>query len=150
MFLSGTSVNHLVGVHPQLTYFVVQLMTEMNERKKNNLNYSDFTVYEGIRSMERQKELFEDGKTKTLNSYHLRGLAVDLVVYIPSVGVTWDDVKYKNNWDILLKVAENVINENHLPIHNGFKSWGWDKPHFQITHLKNKFDYKEVIKENLR
>ena len=150
MFLSDTSVNRLVGLHPQLTYFVVELMNEMNERKKKNLNYTDFTVFEGVRSIERQKELVEDGKSKTMNSFHLKGLAVDLVVYIPNIGVTWDDVKYKNNWDVLLEVAENVIKDNHLQIHNGFKSWGWDKPHFQITHLKNKFDYKNVIKENLR
>jgi len=150
MVLSDNSVNHLVGLHPQLTFFVGALMEEMNERKKQNLNYTDFTVFEGIRSLERQKELLRDGKTKTLNSFHLKGLAVDLVVYIPQIGATWDDVKYKNNWDVLLEVAQKVINEKHLSIHNGFKSWGWDKPHFQMTTLKNRFDYRSVIKENLR
>ena len=150
MLLSEKSINKLVGLHPQLTFFVVQLMIAMNERKKKNLNYTDFSVFEGIRSYERQKELFKNGKTKTLNSFHLKGLAVDLLVYIPTIGVTWDDKKYKNNWDVLLEVAQNVIKENGLSIHNGFKQWGWDKPHFQITQLKNKFNYEYVIKENLR
>lgn len=28
--------------------------------------------------MERQKQLFQEGKTKTLDSYHLKGRAVDI------------------------------------------------------------------------
>lgn len=37
----------------------------------------DFTIVEGIRTMERQKELVKEGKSKTLKSKHLSGKAVD-------------------------------------------------------------------------
>ena len=42
----------------------------------------DFGVIEGLRTEERQKELLENGATKTLKSKHLDGRAVDLMAYI--------------------------------------------------------------------
>lgn len=38
----------------------------------------DFTITEGLRTLERQKELVREGKSKTLKSKHLDGLAVDV------------------------------------------------------------------------
>lgn len=37
----------------------------------------DFTIVEGIRTMERQKELVKEGKSKTLKSKHIECKAVD-------------------------------------------------------------------------
>lgn len=45
----------------------------------------DFTVVEGLRTLERQKELVKEGKSKTLNSKHIDGLAVDICACIPKV-----------------------------------------------------------------
>ena len=42
----------------------------------------DFTVFEGLRTLERQKALLAQGVTRTLDSYHLSGHAADLVPYI--------------------------------------------------------------------
>lgn len=42
----------------------------------------DFQVTEGVRSKERQAFLVWSGKSKTLNSEHLTGRAVDVVVMI--------------------------------------------------------------------
>lgn len=42
----------------------------------------DFSVHEGLRTLERQKALFASGASRTLNSYHLTGEAVDLVPYV--------------------------------------------------------------------
>jgi len=42
----------------------------------------DFQVTEGVRTLERQKELFAARKSKTLNSRHLTGDAVDLHVIL--------------------------------------------------------------------
>lgn len=42
----------------------------------------DFSVHEGVRSGERQRELVAAGASRTLDSYHLTGHAVDLVPYV--------------------------------------------------------------------
>lgn len=39
----------------------------------------DFAITESLRSYERQKELFESGKSKTMKSKHLEGKAIDIV-----------------------------------------------------------------------
>jgi len=140
MKLSKKSQIKLLGTHPQLNVFVFLLMQKMNERKKQNLNYTDFGVFEGLRTLERQKYLIKNKKSKTLHSLHLQGLAVDIVVYIPKVGFTWDDRKYSNEWEILLKVAEQVIEENQLQIDSGYRLWGWDKAHFQLSNLRKNFN----------
>ncbi len=41
----------------------------------------DFTVIEGKRTLERQKELVAEGKSKTLKSKHLEGKAIDVAPY---------------------------------------------------------------------
>ena len=83
--------------------------------------------------------------SKTFDTYHFYGLAIDLVVYIKGVGITWDDKKYKNNYDTLLTVCAEVIKENNLPIQNGFALWSWDKPHFQMTNYKKNFDSRKIL-----
>lgn len=42
----------------------------------------DFAVVEGYRDIERQKQLYKEGKTKTLNSKHCTKEAIDIVPYI--------------------------------------------------------------------
>ena len=41
----------------------------------------DIFVIEGVRSKERQKELYDQGATKVLHSNHMDGLAVDIAPY---------------------------------------------------------------------
>ena len=41
----------------------------------------DCTILEGIRTPERQQRLFDEGKSKTLNSKHLTGQAIDVAPY---------------------------------------------------------------------
>ena len=88
----------------------------------------DFGITEGIRTLERQKELFAQGKTKTLKSYHLVGKAVDVKVYVNGE-ITWDFKYYKEVADHIKEVAKKL----------GYViTWGgdWktfkDGPHFQI------------------
>ena len=47
-----------------------------------NLSDVDFSVIEGLRSRERQEELYAAGKSWTLNSHHLTGRAVDLSPWV--------------------------------------------------------------------
>ena len=42
----------------------------------------DFSVFEGLRTEARQRELYRSGASRTLSSYHLTGEAVDLVPYV--------------------------------------------------------------------
>lgn len=51
------------------------------------ITLQDFGVYEGLRSIERQRELFKAGASRTMNSFHLPdrfgiGHATDLVPWI--------------------------------------------------------------------
>jgi peptidoglycan L-alanyl-D-glutamate endopeptidase CwlK len=49
----------------------------------------DFRVYDGIRTVEEQRKYVAAGTSKTMNSKHLDGLAVDLVPIIGGV-LKWD------------------------------------------------------------
>jgi len=70
MFKLGTrSRERLQGVHPDLVK-VVERAIELTEY--------DFSVVEGVRTIEKQREYVAKGVSKTMNSRHLTGHAVDL------------------------------------------------------------------------
>jgi peptidoglycan L-alanyl-D-glutamate endopeptidase CwlK len=66
---SQRSLDRLVGVHPDLVRVVHGALA---------VSKIDFVVVEGMRSLERQKELFAGGRSRTMKSRHLTGHAVDL------------------------------------------------------------------------
>ncbi|MDR3259007.1 MAG: M15 family metallopeptidase [Fusobacteriaceae bacterium] len=98
----------------------------------------DFIITEGLRSLERQKQLKKEGKSQTLKSYHLDNpktpniidaMAVDIMVYDKNNKVTWDFKYYKEVADHIKKIVKKL----------GYKiTWGgdWktfkDGPHFQL------------------
>jgi peptidoglycan L-alanyl-D-glutamate endopeptidase CwlK len=58
----------------------------------------DVTILEGVRTMERQKELFDQGATRTLKSKHLKqsdghSHAVDVAPWVNG-GIPWDQHSY--------------------------------------------------------
>lgn len=67
-------------------------------KKAAALSDLDFTVLEGLRTVERQTQLVKQGASKTMNSRHITGHAVDLA---PMIGgsVRWD-------WGLYLKLGE--------------------------------------------
>ena len=67
--LGQRSRERLKGVHPDLVK-VVERAIELTEY--------DFSVVEGVRSLETQKAYVAKGVSKTMNSRHLTGHAVDL------------------------------------------------------------------------
>lgn len=72
-FKLGTgSLRKLQGVDPRLVE-VVQLAITITSQ--------DFSVTEGLRTREYQQKLVDRGASKTLNSLHIEGRAVDLVPY---------------------------------------------------------------------
>ena len=109
----------LQGVHPDLMN-VVKLAIQKSS--------VDFTVIEGLRTLERQKELVAAGASRTLNSRHLTGHAVDLAAVVGKE-VRWD-------WPLYSKIAE-AMKDAALELKVTIQ-WGgdWkmfkDGPHFQL------------------
>ena len=117
--LSRHSLERMQGVHPDLVK-VVMLAIQLTE--------VDFGITEGLRTIEKQREYVARGASKTLNSRHLTGHAVDLVAYI-GAEVRWD-------WPLYHKIADamkRAAKELNVPI-----VWGgdWtsfkDGPHFEL------------------
>ena len=67
--LSALSRRRLLGVHPDLVRCVERAI---------QITDVDFLVVEGVRNIKRQKELVAKGASRTMNSRHLTGHAVDL------------------------------------------------------------------------
>lgn len=89
--LGQKSLNKLVGVKPTLVSVV---------RRAIEITTQDFAVTDGVRTLETQKLLVARGASKTLNSKHLTGDAVDLVPYVDG-SVRWE-------WPLVFHVAEAV------------------------------------------
>lgn len=119
--LSHRSESNLQGVNPDLVKVV---------RRALQLSEVDFGVTEGLRTLDRQKELVATGKSKTMNSRHLTGHAVDVVAY-PTPSGSWDWKWY----EMIAKAFKIASQELGIDI-----EWGgdWktfkDGPHFQLTH----------------
>lgn len=88
MILNPRSEKNLVGVHPKLVAVV---------RRAADVSGIDFMVIEGLRTVERQKQLVAKGASKTMNSKHITGHAVDIVPLIDGE-IRWD-------WPIFYKLG---------------------------------------------
>ena len=96
--LSSRSREKLSGVKPELAGTVKRAL---------ELSPIDFGVTEGIRSLERQKELVARGLSQTMNSKHLTGNAVDLVAYL-SGRVCWEMSAYDELADAVKQAAKET------------------------------------------
>ncbi|EEQ10063.1 Peptidase M15 family [Yersinia mollaretii ATCC 43969] len=98
-------------------------------RRALTLSTVDFRVIEGIQTAERQRQLVRNGSSKTLNSRHLTGHAVDLAPLINNK-IPWED------WGAFHQVAKAMKQaalEMELPLQWGgdWKSFK-DGPHFEL------------------
>lgn len=89
--LSKRSIERLQGVHPDLVKVVHRAI---------EVSPIDFAVLEGLRTPERQRQLVASGASKTMNSRHLTGHAVDLGAWVAGE-IRWD-------WPLYLKIAMAV------------------------------------------
>lgn len=117
--LSRRSLERMQKVHPDLVRVVMRAI---------KLTQVDFGVTEGMRTIEKQREYVAKGASRTMNSRHLTGHAVDLVAYVGSE-VRWD-------WPLYDKIADamkEAARLENVPI-----VWGgdWvsfkDGPHFEL------------------
>lgn len=100
----------------------------------------DFMVFDGLRTQREQNKMVRAGVSKTNNSYHLYGLAVDLVAYVEGKP-SWDVKHYAE----IEKAMKMVIKKYELPIEWGVDKWGWDSPHWQFTRDKEtKVDMRKL------
>lgn len=121
--LSPRSYKRLEGVHPDLVRVVERAIA---------ITEVDFVVLEGLRTKERQAELLKAGASRTMNSRHITGHAVDLGA--------WVDKQVDWSWPLYSKIAaamKQAATEQNVPI-----TWGgsWvkfrDGPHFELNRSK--------------
>lgn len=117
--LGARSRERLRGVHPDLVKVVERAI---------EITPVDFTVLEGVRTVMRQSELVASGASKTMNSRHLTGHAVDLGALVGGE-VRWDWPLYHRIAAAMKQAAKDV----NVPIVCGadWKSFP-DGPHFEL------------------
>lgn len=117
--LSRRSRDRLIGVHPALICVVEAAIARTPV---------DFMVTEGLRTRERQASLVKAGASRTMNSRHISGHAVDVCALIDGK-VRWD-------WPLYPRIAgafKAAALELGMPL-----VWGgdWpslrDGPHFEL------------------
>lgn len=131
--LGKTSLARLQGVDETLVN-VVKRAIEISD--------VDFTVMEGVRTLERQRELYAQGRTApgkivtwTMKSRHIEGKAVDLVPY----PLDWNDLeKFNKIKDAMFQAAKELdVNLRWGADWDGdgnYREKGeYDSPHFEIN-----------------
>lgn len=124
MQLTKLSIQRLNGVHPKLQAVVLlaALQTDF-----------PFNVSEGVRSKERQIQMFNEGKSQTKNGKHLiqadgYGAAVDIYpITFDGKAVDWDKL------DDMVKIVKSAAAELGYEITCGhdWKTFR-DSPHFEL------------------
>lgn len=118
--LGRRSIARLRGVHPDLVAVV---------KRAIGITDVDFTVLEGLRTVERQATLVASGASRTMRSRHITGHAVDLGAYVDG-RVAWD-------WPLYYRIAKamkSAARDLGVAI-----EWGgdWttfkDGPHWQLA-----------------
>ena len=116
---SKRSLDNLKGVNPELVKVV---------HKALELSEIDFVVTEGLRTLERQQMLYDQGKSQTMNSNHLTGNAVDVAALVDGT-VSWDLNYYK----VISTAFKAASAELGIPINWGGDWKGFvDAVHFEL------------------
>ena len=124
-YLGDRSIDNLKGVHPDMIRVVERAIL---------ITAIDFGVTEGLRPDERQVELFNAGKSTTLNSKHKKqrdgfGHAIDLYCRDTSGNVTWSHAWFR--WVIQAMMTAAIL--EGVPIKaGGLWRTFQDSPHFEL------------------
>lgn len=122
--LSARSLSRLEGVHPDLVRVVKHAIT---------ITDADFGVLEGVRTLDREKELLAAKASTTLNSRHLVGSdgyghAIDLAAYIGGIYT-----KAIPPYRLIMQAMKLAAQYEDVPLRCGgdwlsFRDWG----HFEL------------------
>jgi peptidoglycan L-alanyl-D-glutamate endopeptidase CwlK len=141
MFILGKqSKENLKGVDPYLIAVVVNAI---------RISSVDFTVREGLRSIERQKQLYAQGRTVlgnivtwTLKSKHIDGEAVDLYPFVDGKVLVDDSIETKKKFVLIRNAMFNSATLIGVKIRWG-RDWDsdgnyeekgeYDGPHFELV-----------------
>jgi peptidoglycan L-alanyl-D-glutamate endopeptidase CwlK len=116
---SQRSETHFQGVHPDLVKVA---------RRALELSAVDFGITEGLRTLEREKQMVAQGSSQTLKSRHLTGHAIDVDAYVDGA-VSWEWSLYEQ----ISQAFKQASAELSIPV-----EWGgdWttlkDGAHFQL------------------
>ena len=117
--LSNKSLEKLKGVNSSLVNVI---------KRAIEITTIDFVVIEGMRTIERQKELVKTKKSQTMRSKHLLGRAIDIGAIVNGI-ISWDNKYYSE----IAKAMKQAAKELGVAI-----EWGgdWktlvDAVHFQL------------------
>ena len=127
--LSNRSKSNLIGVDDRLVKVIHRAL---------EISPADFAVIEGLRTIEKQRENIRKGVSKTMDSRHLTGHAVDILPSAIKSGMNWDLHYFmpvlkaiKQAGDELgvpLRFGVNWKSDPDLPIETKFI----DAPHIEI------------------
>lgn len=126
--IPATGDERLAGVHPALADLVRAVSLQCA---------TPFTVIEGIRTAARQRELVARGASKTQNSRHLTGHAVDLWPLdaagkpLPAGTKAAEDRLWADLRIIASAMKAEAARRGVMIEWGG--DWGWDGPHFQLN-----------------
>jgi peptidoglycan L-alanyl-D-glutamate endopeptidase CwlK len=114
------SINNLMGVHADLLAIAERAI---------EVTATDFCVIEGLRGPERQGELVLAGASRTLQSKHLIGHAIDVAAWVGGT-VSWE----WHHYPVIAAAFRQASRESGIPV-----VWGavWDR---QLASLSDELD----------
>jgi len=124
---SRRSLRNMQGIHPDLRRVLDRALQE---------SPVDFVINEGLRTIERQRELLRIGATTTLNSRHLTGHAIDFYAYVDinkDGKVTFEEMSTPRLMKQIADAIKYAASELAIPV-----VWGgdWrkfkDYPHIEL------------------
>jgi peptidoglycan LD-endopeptidase CwlK len=133
MTLDRRSEERLTGVHKDLVE-VARLAHKMAREQGRS-----FIITEGLRTRKRQKQLVAEGKSRTMNSRHITGHAIDCYPVNSSgrtvvnwTGGTRETDKAQNgHFTLMADTFRRAAEELKVRIKLGY-DWGWDGPHIEL------------------
>jgi len=116
---SARSLKNLQGIHPKLRVLADRAL---------QLSPIDFVVLEGLRSEQRQRALVASGASRTMNSRHLHGLAIDVAPLVQGQ-IRWD-------WPLFHQINRGfaVASQQTSILYKWGGNWSTfpDGPHFEL------------------
>lgn len=131
MKLSERDKTRLKGVHPMLVEVLKAGYARFDKAFADAPSFKVFVI-EGVRSIEKQREYVATGASRTMNSRHLTGHAVDLGIQ-SGTAMRWEFEVYRRLWLQCIQPASEVLG---VQVEWGGIIFGprfLDGPHFQLS-----------------